>query len=248
MSGELRVGTSGWSYKHWLEVFYPKQLQPQQWLAYYSRHFDTVEINNTFYHLPQETTVHKWYSTVPEGFIFAMKLSRFITHQKKLRHVEDALEKFLERMAPLREKTGPILIQLPPNLPFHAETAHAFFELITRRLPNQRFAVEPRHESWFAAPCLELYREFNIALCIADSGNVFPELDRVTADWIYLRFHGRDGLYQGNYTEEMLRPFARKSVQWLRSGFDVFAYFNNDIAGFAVQNARLLREMIQQQL
>ena len=248
MGGELRVGTSGWSYKHWLEVFYPKQLKPQQWLAYYAQHFDTVEINNTFYHLPQESTVRNWYAIAPDGFLFAMKLSRFITHQKKLRRVDDALETFIERMAPLREKTGPILIQLPPNLLFHAETARSFFELITRRLPNQRFAVEPRHESWFAGPCFELYREFNIALCMADSGNVFPELDRVTADWIYLRFHGRDGLYQGNYTEAMLRPFARKAALWLREGHDVFAYFNNDVAGFAVQNARLLREMIQQQL
>lgn len=248
MNGTCRIGTSGWSYKHWLEIFYPRKLPSRRWLPFFAKHFDTVEINSTFYHLPRESAVQGWYEATPANFIFALKLSRFITHQKKLRNVEEPLDRFLERIAPLQEKTGPILIQLPPGMPFRAEVASDFFELMRQKLPQQRLAVEPRNVSWFEAPAMELYQHFSIALCFADSGEVFPHRERVTSDWIYLRFHGRNGLYQGNYTEDLLLPFAKKMAAWLRSGLDVYAYFNNDISGFAVFNAKLLRELVQREL
>lgn len=246
MSGQFRVGTSGWSYKHWIEVFYPKAVKSRDWLAYYARHFDTVEINNTFYHLPSESAVRGWYEQTPDSFVFGMKMSRFITHLKKLRNVEEGLDNFVARIRHLKEKTGPVLIQLPPNFLFHAELLEAFIDQVRHRLPGVPLAIEPRNPSWFTSEAITLYRRLDLALCLADSTNNFPDLELRTAGFVYLRFHGRDGLYMGDYTYEQLRPFARKITQWLAEGVDVYAYFNNDIGGYAVKNALMLRELVQQ--
>ena len=244
MAAQFRIGTSGWSYKHWIERFYPKSLKPVQWLQFYAKHFDTVEINSTFYHLPKETAVKNWHDGTPQNFLFALKMSRFITHRKKLRNVEEPLENFSARIALLREKIGPILVQLPPTMLFDAELAESFFRLVTTRLPSYRFAVEPRHPSWFSGVALMVYQKYRIALCMADSGEHFPELQQLTSDFVYLRFHGRDGLYNSDYSREQLLPFAQNIRTWLQDGLDVYAYFNNDIEGFAIKNAMMLRELV----
>ena len=245
MKAELRVGTSGWSYKHWIGVFYPPALRSREWLTFYASHFDTVEINSTFYHLPGEAAVQSWFEQTPDAFLFAMKLSRFITHMKKLRHAEEALDRFIARIQHLRHKTGPILIQLPPNFNFHAELLQTFMTQIRSRLPQALFAIEPRNPSWFSDQALETYRQCNLALCFADSTDQQPDLTRITGRFIYLRFHGRNGLYQGDYTREHLQPYAEKIREWLQEGLSVYAYFNNDIGGFAVKNALMLRDMVQ---
>jgi uncharacterized protein YecE (DUF72 family) len=236
----IHIGTSGWHYDHWRGPFYPDELGAGRFLAYYAGRFHTVEINNSFYQLPSERALGTWRDRVPPGFIFAVKGSRFITHLKKLQDPERSLAPFVERVAHLREKLGPILFQLPPRWRFNPERLAAFL----KALPGAyRYALELRDQSWINARALDLLANHGVAFCIYElDGYLSPQ--EVTADFVYIRLHGPGGPYQGQYSTRTLTAWARAIASWSRQGREVFCYFDNDEAGFAAQDAARLQELI----
>lgn len=242
--GKLFVGTSGWSYRHWEGCFYPSDVRPSAYLEYYVTQFDCVELNACFYRLPTAKVVQGWAERTPRRFTFCPKMSRWVTHVKKLNDVDDSVRLFLERFAPLQAKMGPVLIQLPPNLAFHREKAEPFLALLSAWRKKFRFALEARHPSWIAPDVFEMLSDHNVAWVIADSGGFYPAAEAVTADFVYLRFHGPDSLYASHYTRKTLVQIAKKAEGWLREGKDVFAFFNNDAEGFAVTDAKTFLSMV----
>ncbi len=238
---ELRVGTSGWQYDDWRGRFYPRELPKASWFEHYARHFDTVELNNPFYRLPSRETFGRWRAQAPRGFAYAVKMNRFITHIRRLAATRESVARFYDAVAGLRAMGEVVLVQLPPNLSYDAERAEGFFAMIARR--RRRCALEPRHESWLADEALAHLRRRKIALVLADGGH-FPTRDAITADFTYLRFHGREKLYASNYRADVLREFAARIRAWRRRGIDVYAYFNNDVRAYAVKNALRLRELV----
>ena len=236
----IHIGTSGWHYKHWLGAFYPANFAEKNYLKYYSEHFCTVEVNNSFYHLPQENTIIQWKDTVPEDFVFAVKASRFITHMKKLIDPEKSIALFFERIKSFDNKLGPILFQLPPRFGFNQERLKAFL----RSLPEgYKYVLEFRDPSWFNSQAYDLMKEYNVAFCIYKLGN-FQSPEEITSDFIYVRYHGSVALGAGLYNKEEISRFANDIRGYLKQGKEVFAYFNNDQAGFAVQNAIELKQIL----
>ncbi len=240
MTGRCFIGTSGWSYDHWGGVFYPPDLKTADRLAFYINHFNSVEINNTFYHLPTPSAFKSWKKIVPKNFIYALKGSRFITHMKKLKDPKEPLELFLERARLLKDNLGPILFQLPPHWRCNTERLKEFVKLLPS---NMRFAFEFREPSWFNKEVYDILRENNIALCIYH----MPEFEspiEVTAKFVYIRFHGTDFLYSGRYSKKELLKWADLINGYIREGKDVYVYFNNDANGYAVINANELMENV----
>lgn len=244
MLGDIHIGTSGWSYGHWKELFYPAGLPATRWLPFYSGIFPTTEINSSFYRLPSIATVEKWVSQVPEDFIFCPKMSRYLTHMKKLQAPEEPLERFFEVFAPMRRQMGPVLVQLPPMLPFHYDTAAHFYGLLRRRYAGYAFVMEVRHKSWFSDDSLTLMAGSDIGLVIAQSGNEFPYSEMVTATTVYVRFHGPGALYTSSYNDALLERFAGKFNDWMQDGHEIWVYFNNDIHGYAVEDAQRLMQIM----
>jgi uncharacterized protein YecE (DUF72 family) len=238
--GELRIGTSGYQYDHWRGVLYPTGLPKKRWLAHYARTFDTVEINNTFYRLPSRETFAAWRREAPEDFVFAVKMSRFATHMKKLMDPEATIGLFLERSAPLGETMGPILAQLPPRWHADAGRLDAFLAAAPGR---HRWAIEVRDQSWLNEDVYRVLRRHRAALVIHDLIAGHPR--EVTASWTYLRFHGGPG---GTYTSAHLASRARWIAERAREGLDVYAFFNNDRGGYAVRDAMRLRDMVLRSL
>jgi len=233
----VRIGCSGWNYAHWRHgVFYPERCPPARWLRYYAQFFDTVELNNTFYRLPRTTAVARWVAESPPDFVFAVKVSRYVTHIKRLADIAVHLPLLLERIEPLLRspKLGPLLWQLPPTFRRDDERLAAALEAFP---PELRHAIEFRHESWFAPEVMRLLRGHNVALVIADRPEIAVfQTHELTADFAFVRFHhGSRGL-RGNYSERELDEWAERIRAWGNRG-DVFAYFNNDWEGFAVRNA-----------
>jgi uncharacterized protein YecE (DUF72 family) len=238
----VRIGCSGWAYAHWRERFYPKGLPQRQWLAYYAEHFDTIEINNTFYRLPKPSAVEGWVEQSPPGFVFAVKASRYLTHVKRLKTLDPYVNRFFEPLDPLvrSEKFGPLLWQFPAN--FHRNDERLSAAL--RALPPGRHAFEFRHESWFADEVYELLREHGAALVIGDESSRWVSTPHVrTADWTYIRLHHGTRGRRGNYSRPEVETWARRIAQWRRET-DVFVYFNNDWEGYALRNARLLKDLL----
>ena len=233
----FRCGTSGFQYDHWKGLFYPEDMPKKQWFEHYTNHFDTVEINNTFYNLPSAETFDKWREAAPEGFCYVLKFSRYGTHLKRLKDPQGTIGQFLENANHLGETLGPILVQLRPNWNVNPERLAAFLEAAP---DDQRWAFEFRDPSWLCDNIYEILREHNAALCVHDMIPDHPDI--VTADWIYRRFHGDD--YSGCYSEEDLRRIADRVKEHLGENRDVYAYFNNDVGGHAVNNARDLREYV----
>lgn len=241
MSGEGRVhiGTSGWHYPHWKGPFYPGGLADESLLAEYARHFRSVEINSSFYRLPEEETFEAWRRAVPEGFLFAVKASRYITHMKKLKDPAASLARFLERAELLGEKMGPVLFQLPPRWHLDLDRLRAFLQALPR---GHRYAFEFRDESWFDPGVYEALAG-SAAFCIFDlDGRLSPR--ETTADFVYIRLHGPDGPYRGQYSTEALAGWAGAISTWRQGGKDVYCYFDNDEAGYAPQDALRLQEML----
>lgn len=237
---EIRIGTSGWHYDHWIGRFYPKDLPKEQWLEYYARHFGTVEINNTFYHLPRAQTMVSWHDRVPAGFVYAVKASRYITHVKKLNDPEESIGRFYELADLLRGRLGPILYQLPPSLHKDLERLGAFIKV----LPKRNDAVfEFRHKSWYERDTFDLLSRHGIALCIHDMGEAAPPR-LVTGETVYVRFHGTSARYAGNYPESTLRDWADWMKDQAASVRAIYAYFNNDVAGHAINNAQTLKQIM----
>ncbi|MHB1295075.1 MAG: DUF72 domain-containing protein [Anaerolineae bacterium] len=240
--GQAYIGTSGWHYAHWQGVFYPPGLRPNSYLRFYAERFATVEINNAFYRLPSLEAVSAWRESVPEGFIFSLKASRYLTHMKKLRDPQEPLANVLSRVDALGAHRGPILFQLPPRWGFDAERLRAFLEALPT---GYRFAFEFRDPSWFADRALTLLAKYGAAFCIYDlAGRTSPIA--VTAGFIYIRLHGPVRAYAGSYGPAGLAPWVQRLLGWLAEGRDVYCYLDNDQTGYAVQDALTLREMAQQ--
>ncbi len=239
----LYIGTSGWSYKHWYEVFYPEDIRPEKFLEYYISKFHCVELNSSFYHLPKKATVAGWMKRTPETFRFCTKLSRFITHQKRLTDSEDPLKKYFDVFEEMKSRSGPVLIQLPPALTYDKFRIRDFLNLLKERYNEYRFAIEVRHKSWITDHFFQLLTQYGMAFVIADSGERFPYYEAVTSDFVYLRFHGHEKLYASDYSEKELQDYAGKIEGWLKQDKEVWAFFNNDFHGFAVKNAERLRKM-----
>ena len=240
----LHIGTSGWSYKHWAEIFYPADIKPAGYLEYYASKFSCVELNSSFYHLPQISTVSGWTERTPPDFRFCAKLSRYITHQLRLIHCEEALLKYFSVMEGMRSKLGPVLVQLHPGLKFNRSLADDFMTLLTKHYHHYRFALEVRNRSWITDDAFELLSRHRIAFVIADSGKRYPYHEAVTTDFVYLRFHGHEQLYASDYADEELTQYTDKIASWLDNEKEVWVFFNNDYHGFAVKNAAKLQQII----
>jgi uncharacterized protein YecE (DUF72 family) len=241
----LRIGCSGWNYASWKDEFYEGR-PARQWLEHYARHFDTVEVNNTFYRLPNRDSVASWERTAPPGFLFTIKASRYLTHVKRLQDLGPGLQRFYERIEPLlaSDKMGPLLWQLPPTFRRDDERLAGALE----RLPRaQRHCFEFRHASWFAEPVYELLRAHGAALVIGDRPEVRSFQAHVfTAPWTFVRFHYGSRGRRGNYSERELWEWAARFTEWRRD-VEILAYFNNDWEVFAVRNALRLRQLLRDQ-
>jgi uncharacterized protein YecE (DUF72 family) len=233
----ILVGCSGWSYPHWRGRLYPEEVPTRRWLELYAASFDVVEVNATFYRLPTRKAVEQWASETPHSFTFAVKASRYLTHVRRLRELDAGVARFRERMAPLQDagKLGPVLWQLPAN--FHRDDERLAAAL--EKLGPGPHAFEFRHVSWFADDVETLLRTHNVAFVIADSRRRKLPVPRATAGWAYVRFHDGRGR-NGNYSERQLAEWADR----LRRARG-YAFFNNDWEGFAVENARRLRELVR---
>lgn len=240
-SRQLWIGTSGWHYKHWRGCFYPEEFKSSQYLGWYIRHFNTVEINNCFYRLPTASAVENWRTETPPGFCFAVKGSRYLTHMKRLLNAEEGLKTYLDRMELLAEKLGPVLFQLPPNWRVNVERLGEFLNLLRAR--RHQYVFEFRDPSWYVEPVYELLRDHNAGLCIHDWG-AQQSPRQLTADFTYVRFHGTTGRYGGDYPDEMLEQWADQICQWVPRLRGIYVYFNNDQGGFAIKNARTLQTLL----
>jgi uncharacterized protein YecE (DUF72 family) len=235
----LLIGCSGWNYPRWRESVYPKGLPTRRWLEQYSRLFDTVEVNSTFYRLPRISAVEAWASETPRDFVFAVKASRYLTHMKRLTEMTVGVERFYERIEPLRKarKLGPVLWQLPERFLRDDDRLRSALE----QLPKGRHCFEFRHPSWFEDDVFDLLREHDVALVIGDHPKRPFQAHVLTADWTFIRFHyGRRGR-GGNYSKSELETWKRRINAW-RASADVYAYFNNDWNAFAVRNALWLQD------
>jgi uncharacterized protein YecE (DUF72 family) len=240
MGGHIRIGTSGWSYAHWRNVFYPPSMPPDLYLSTYAGEFCTVEINSSFYHLPGEKAVRTWVSATPSDFVFSLKGSSYITHRKKLNDPERTLTRFTCLFPAFGEKLGPVLFQLPPRFHVNLERLERFLAALP---PERLYAFEFRDPSWFVEPVRRLLTERGAALCMYDmAGLVTP--DWVTAPFVYLRLHGPSPFYLGRYTDGELEGYAGRIDAWASEGRDVYCYFNNDALGNAIFGARALRQML----
>jgi uncharacterized protein YecE (DUF72 family) len=222
----VRVGCSGWNYKHFREVLYPKGLPASRWLEHYATIFDTVEVNSTFYRLPRRDAVARWVEQTPPGFVFTVKSSRYLTHIKRLTDLGQGIARFYERIEPLVEspKLGPVLWQLPEN--FHRDDERLAATL--ERVPPGRHCFEFRHPSWFVEDVYSLLREHDAALVIGDHPSRPFQAYELTAGWTFVRFHGSRSI-GGDYTDAELGTWKRRIAAW-RAKVQVFAYFNNDRA------------------
>jgi uncharacterized protein YecE (DUF72 family) len=241
MTAHLRLGTSGWVYKHWMDRFYPHKVPGEDQLPFYAQHFDSVEVNFSFYRLPERSVFEHWREQTPEDFLFAVKGSRYLTHMKKLKEPEEPLQRLMDRAGGLEEKLGPILFQFPrtwrANLP-RLETFLAALE----PYGEQRFAFEFRHQSWLIPEIYRMLEARGAALCLP----VHPQMPLeivLTAPWTYIRMHyGETGW---GFTDAELRPWADRIRAFLGYGLDVYIYFNNDPEGHALLDTQRLREMLQ---
>lgn len=240
------IGTSGYNYKHWKGIFYPEHLSQKDWLRFYTTQFKTVEINATFYGSFTKAIVRRWYESTPKDFLFSIKGTRYVTHLKRLNDTKDAVKRFFDQLSPLKEKLGVVLWQFPENFTLKNNRVERLecLELFLENLPvNIRQAVEFRDETWFCADVFNLLNIHNIALVI-NQAKKFPYYEAVTADFLYLRFHGPQALYSSEYQEEDIKYWAEKIKNYKKQG-DVFAYFNNDGDAYAVKNARELKVLFK---
>ena len=236
-----RVGCSGWQYRHWKDDFYPRNVRTADWFDYYAARFDTVEINNTFYRLPEEDTFRRWGGQAPPGFLFAVKASRFLTHMKKLKDPEEPIHRLFDRMAPLGRHLGPVLYQLPPGWKLNQSRLECFLHALPQGVQH---VMEFREPSWYADGVSALLEEYRVARCLHDMKGSATGMERV-GPFVYVRFHGAEGTYSGAYPEQRLERWADWLLEQRRAGIKVFAYFNNDIGGHAPRDAMTLRRLLK---
>jgi uncharacterized protein YecE (DUF72 family) len=234
------IGCSGWQYKHWRGNFYPESVSQSRWLPFYAERFNTVEVNNTFYRLPESSIFAAWRRQVPAGFVFAVKASRYLTHMKKLKDPSDPLALFFSRAKELRRTFGPVLYQLPPRWPLNLARFETFLQALPR---TRRHVVEFREPSWYADEVFALLDRHGVGLCLHDmKGSESGK--RAAGRFVYVRFHGTQK-YSGTYDDETLSHWADWLAERLRANVDVYVYFNNDSGGHAPRDAARLRRMIE---
>ncbi len=235
----IHLGTSGWSYPGWSSLFYPEDLSSKDWLDFYSRHFATVEINMTFYRFPKPETLRGWMDKTPPHFVFTLKANRQITHLKKIKDVYHEVRYFYILANSLKEKLGCILFQLPPSIRFDLPLLEGFLATLS---PEYKNVIEFRHESWYQDKVYELLRSHKVSFCVVSSAKV-PRTVVETADTAYFRFHGLTGEHKHNYSNDELKEWAEaiKTVQ----AKECFIYFNNDYRAYAVENAKVLENLLR---
>jgi uncharacterized protein YecE (DUF72 family) len=239
--GRIRIGTSGWSYGHWLGTFYPKGTRQQDLLTAYAGRFETVEINRTFYKLPAAEAVAAWRAKAPAGFLFAAKASRYLTHRKKLKDPEEPVARLLGCVEVLGEMLGPVLFQLPPRWRVNPDRLQRLLE----ELPDRhRYTFEFRDTTWHDDRIFELLSRRGAAFCIFDLAGK-PSPIEVTAGFVYIRLHGPGAAYQGSYHGRTLSAWARRILAWSEAGKDVYCYFDNDEKAYAPHDALRLKEMVE---
>ncbi len=235
----IRIGTSGWVYNHWRGIFYPRDLSQRDWFAYYAREFNTVEINNAFYRLPSDAAVDTWREQAPPGFLYVVKASRFLTHMKKLKDPEEPLRTFFARVRRLDKTLGPVLYQLPPNWQVNLSRLEHFLAVLPKGYTH---VVEFRDESWLIDDVFRLMERYHVAHCIHDMYPLKIPM-RITAPLVYFRFHG-DVTHGGDYPVATLKTWAKRIANWRGEKRDVFVCFNNDINGYALKNATMLKRLL----
>ena len=238
---QIRIGTSGWHYKHWVGRYYPANIKPAEMLNYYLRDFDSVELNNTFYHLPKETSFDTWRKSVPSGFVFAVKGSRFLTHMIKLKDADRGISNFVPRAKRLGRKLGPILWQLPPKWNVNAERLEEFLSKLPRGI---RYAFELRNTTWMTDRVYEILHKYNAAFCIYELAGYQSPME-ITAKWTYVRLHGPTHFkYQGSYSNSQLTKWAQRIDDWAHKLDRIYVYFDNDDSAYAVHNALTLKHIL----
>lgn len=249
---KIFIGTSGFTYQHWKGLFYPQDLRQKDWLEYYTKYFETVEINASFYHQMPRKVYENWRARTPKDFLFSVKGSRFITHIKRLKDCRQEVERFLTSAFGLEEKLAVVLWQLPPRWTADPKRLKEFLDVIgdgsspprvTRRLNRVRHAFEFRDKSWLDPQIWGFLKDYRCALVIQDSPS-WPTAEVTTCDFTYLRFHGRQSLYGSCYNKAELEAWAEKIKKLAGEGLDVFVYFNNDVGGYAVRNAKELKKLL----
>ncbi|HLL61401.1 MAG TPA: DUF72 domain-containing protein [Candidatus Nitrosocosmicus sp.] len=244
----VHVGTSGFYYKHWLTDFYPTGIKRGTLLSYYANHFSTVEINSSFYTLLKETTVNSWVKTVPADFVFTFKVSRYITHMKKLIYDEEAFKNFFQPLQILADQKAKQIVVFQTAASLHCNTER--LETIFEKIPKGfRYAFEFRSPTWFTEDVYKILKKNNAALILSDSpekddDRLWPLKDIETTDFFYIRFHGSKSLFSSSYTDEELSDYANLIKKKVKKGIEVFCYFNNDIGGHAIRNAKKLKELL----
>lgn len=242
MSAGVHIGTSGWHYAHWKGPFYPQDIKKADWLGFYAERFDCVELNNSFYNLPDPQACDAWREQTPAGFRFSVKAWRMITHRKKLKDPEEYLRRFFEPLARLGEKAGPVLFQLPPRWRCNVARLQTFLETLPRG-DGQRYAFEFRDPSWHNDEVYAALEAHGAAFCVFELGGMRSPVV-TTANLGYVRLHGPDGPYAGSYPRRTLRRWAERLEAWRRKGRDTWLFFDNDEAGYAAKNALLLRDLV----
>ncbi len=240
--GSIRIGCSGWVYKHWRGLFYPEGLPQTRWFARYAEEFDTVEINNSFYHLPKPATFEKWRDQAPPGFCYAVKANRYLTQAKKLKDCEEPIERMMAAVDHLGDRLGPMLYQLPPSMKINLERLESFLKLIPRDVVS---VFEFREKSWYVQDTYELLDRYGAGFCVHDMAG--SKTKRVAVGPIvYVRFHGGVGKYWGRYSDKALLGWTDWLVEQAGEGRNCWCYFNNDIHGHAIEDARTLKSMVGQ--
>jgi uncharacterized protein YecE (DUF72 family) len=242
MAGKAYIGTSGWNYKSWRHSFYGDTPQ-KQWLQFYAERFTAIEVNGTFYRLQEKSTFEKWRDQTPEGFSFAIKGHRYVTHNKKLLDVQEPVIRCRESASPLGTRLAAVVWQLPAFLKKDMQRLEEFVETL-RHWENTRHAIEFRHKSWFTHEVADCLRRDAIAVCMSDAPD-WPMWQEVTTDVVYIRLHGHTRKYASSYSKPALRKWAARIQRWLRENRDVHVYFDNDAEGAAPQNALTLIEMLR---
>lgn len=238
---KIYIGTSGWLYKHWNGRFYPEKSNAKQQWEHYSKHFDTIEINNSFYKLPPPSVFEGWYENSPKKMLFAVKANRFITHMRKLTQPEEPITRLFGSITALKEKLGPILFQLPPKWKVNVTRFKEFLEALPT---GYKYAFEFRNDTWYHEEIYQLLQQHNCAFCIYElAGHVSPM--KVTADFVYVRLHGpTEFKYQGSYSNAVLKKWAKQSLSWRKEKKDVYVYFDNDQEAYAAFDALALKKLV----
>ncbi len=245
---QVFIGTSGWAYKDWGKKFFPKELPQSEHLTHLAQRFNTVEVNATFYRLQPKSNFEGWYQKTPKDFVFAIKVSQYITHIKRMNGVRAAWLKFLKRSVPLKEKRGPFLFQFHSSFTgkeHHIQRLDRFFKLLRKDDADLRVAIEFRHPNCFSEPMLAIFKKYRLALVFANSEKYQPAPWISDADFVYFRLHGPEKMFSSSYSPKELKELSVVMKKYLREGKDVFVYFNNDQNANAPANAKLLQELMK---